>query len=145
MIPPLPPYWSFKNISDMFDGRLFAFTIWSLFTSNNNNNKFSIDSETLKIFQSILHLINDSYGTLPNVQLLTDHLTNLIESGDIQCSAEISSISLSLQNNRRTLSKISNPFIEEYLESFLSSTTSKNIDFIEPVSSSSMQYEGIVT
>lgn len=89
--------------------------------------------------------MNDSHDTPPNVKLLTDNLTNLIESGDIQCSSEVPSVSLSLQNNRRILSKISNPFIENYIKPFLSSpTTSQNIDFMKPIDSSAMQYEGIV-
>ncbi|CAF1475790.1 unnamed protein product, partial [Didymodactylos carnosus] len=135
---------SFNKISDMFDGRLFAFTVHSI---NSNNSHFSIDCETSNIFRQSLHLIDESETTTatpPLEKLLNENLKQLILSGDIKCSSEASSLStiINLRNSKRKLSKISNPFIDEYLKPILSATDA-NIDFMDTPNSSHTQYEDI--
>ncbi|CAF4569108.1 unnamed protein product [Rotaria sp. Silwood1] len=126
---------SYAKIADLFDGRLFAFTLYQIYQSS----KFSLDSKTYTIVKQSLDALN-----IPsNEHIFQDIMKELIQSNDIIFSSSLSkkqSVTIQ-QQDRQKIIRISNPFIDAYLKPILSSNDTLPFDLIIPDDSQVIQYK----
>ena len=133
-----PSSLSCSKIADIFDGRLFAFTLYQIYQSSSH---IRLDSKTSDIVQQSLTLLN-----IPSTDNMFQNIVkHLIESNNITPSSldkEIVSNNQSPQ--RHKIISISNSFIDTYLKRILSSNFVQTIDMIEPNDKQLAKYKGII-
>ncbi|UJR12134.1 hypothetical protein I4U23_016311 [Adineta vaga] len=125
---------SWLKISDLFDGRLFAFTIYQIHQSTSN---LHFDSETWEIMSKSLEMFKIS----SDENLFHDLIKQMIQSNDIT----IASTSIEQENeirNKPKLTRISNSFIDKYLEPVISSSNQYLFEFVEPNDMQTTPYQG---
>ena len=126
---------SYTKIADLFDGRLFAFTIYRL---HQTSPKIFFDLSTLEIVDQCLNILqvpNDDY-------LFNNKVSELIQSKDIIISPSIST-SESMNGTKSVITKISNGFIDTYLQPILSRESNLLFEFVDPPEDKhSLRYEG---
>jgi hypothetical protein len=117
---------SWSKIGDLFDGRLFAFTLYQIHQSSSS---IRLDSKTSDIVKQSLNLLN-----IPSTENLFENIIKkLIESNDISVSvSEKQTISNSQEQKRHKIIRISNPFIDTYLKKILPSNDQAAFDLIHP-------------
>ena len=127
---------SYAKIGDLFDGRLFAFTIFRL---HQTSPKIFFDCDTLEIVNqclTILQISNDEYLFQTNVK-------ELIQAKDIIIiHASVSTVD-SVEGVKSKITKISNAFMETFLKPILSKNTDWSFEFVDPEDHHhSLLYEG---
>ena len=128
---------SWSKISDVFDGRLFAFTLEQV--NRSLTSKISFDSATMTILEKCLHLLNIS----SNATVLPDALRQLIQLEHITFPSSLSSSDVSDNPiEHKPLTKIRNRFIDTHLQPILSSKIASALNFVAPNNSPSIRYEG---
>ena len=120
---------SWDKIADIFDGRLFAFTLYKL---NQSSSKICFDSNTTDIVKSCLNVLKFS----TNENLFHDIIQQLIQSKHVIISSSSSKKESGLIKQQK-ITRISNLFIDTYLELILS-----RFEFINPEDHHSTRYEG---
>ncbi|CAF5033149.1 unnamed protein product, partial [Rotaria sp. Silwood1] len=108
---------SYSKVVDIFDGRLFAFTLYQL---KQSSSKMKFDLNTMDIVKQ---------------------LEQLIQSKHIIFSTSISDRQL-VSNEKQKIIKISNSFIDNYLKPIFSTNNQWTFDIIDPDDNSSARYEG---
>ncbi|CAF2850851.1 unnamed protein product [Rotaria sp. Silwood2] len=127
---------SYSKIADLFDGRLFNFTVHQIYQSS----KISLDSKTYTIVKQSLDALN-----IPsNENIFQDIVKELIQSNDIIFSSSLSEKQLTTieQQNRQKIIRISNPFVDAYLKPIFSSNDTLTFDLINPNDNQVIQYKG---
>jgi hypothetical protein len=126
---------SWSKVGDLFDGRLFAFTLHQFSSSN-----IRLDSTTFEIIKQSLSILK-----VPSTDtLFEDIIKQLIQSNDIS----FSSSSLDEQvtkSKRQKIIRISNPFVDTYLKPILTSNKTETFDLVEPDGSQVAQYKGTLS
>lgn len=127
---------SYSKIADLFDGRLFTFTLHQLHQSSN----LRLDSRTLEIIQHSLHLLK-----LPSYETNFHNLLNqLIQSNHVTFTSSSSeSNQQQQQQNRKELIRISNPFLDRYLQPIFSSKDALPFQFVEPDDSQIISHQSM--
>ncbi|CAF4371712.1 unnamed protein product [Rotaria sordida] len=120
----------------MFDGRLFAFTIYQI---KQSSSKMRFDSNTMNIVKQCLTLLKFSI----NENIFYNIVEELIQSKHIIFATSTSDRQL-VPSEKQKIVKISNSFIDNYLKPILSTNNQWTFDFINPDESSSARYEGIL-
>ncbi|CAF3527387.1 unnamed protein product [Rotaria sordida] len=126
---------SYSKIADLFDGRLFTFTLYQIYQSS----KISLDSKTYVIVKQSLDLLN-----IPsNENIFQDIVKELIHSNDIFFSSLLSTNQSTIiqQQNRQKIVRISNPFVDAYLKPIFSSNDTLTFDMIRPDDNYIIQYK----
>lgn len=126
--------YSWTKISDLFDGRLFVFTLYQIHRSSSN---IRFDSTTIEIIKQSLTVLNIPF----NENLFSDVLNEMMESKDIIIASSPWS-SDERSNQRQKITKISNRFIDKYLKPILSPENQSRIEWIDPNGSDAPQYSG---
>ncbi|CAF1084617.1 unnamed protein product [Adineta steineri] len=124
---------SWSKIVDLFDGRLFAFTLYQL----NQSSKMNFDSNTIDIVNDCLSFLKhptDEY-------IFHNIIQQLIQSKHIIFSSVLSQEKLVVIKKQK-ITKISNTFIDIYLKPILSTIDGMTFDFINPNESHLARYEG---
>jgi hypothetical protein len=128
---------SWSKIADLFDGRLFTFTLYQIYQSSD----IRLDSRTSEIVNESLKLLN-----IPSSEtLFQDIVKQLIQSNDIifsSSSSEQQVVPIKKQRNTQQIVKISNPFISAYLEPILSSKGPLKFELVDPDGSELVQHKG---
>ena len=132
------PSLSSAKLADLFDGRLFAFTLYQL---NQSSSKKCFDSDTMDIVNACLTLLKYS----PNDDIFLNIVMQLVQSNHITFSTSPSNELPVLIVKRHKITRISNPFVDTYLESILSPNNTFTFDFIKPKNIQSTRYEGTVS
>jgi hypothetical protein len=130
---------SWSKVIDLFDGRLFAFTLHQIHQSSSSNIHF--DSTTCNIIKRSLNILNIPFTD----SLFHDMLQQIIESKDIIfASSPLNQppILVEQTHKQQRITKISNRFIDRYLHPILSSEDQLRIEWINPNESQAVQYEG---
>lgn len=130
---PMTPV-SWAKVVDLFDGRLFAFTLYQIHQSSSN---IRFDSTTIEIIKQSLSILNIPFRE----NSFSDVLDEMIESKDIIiASSSWSSVRRPRQQQRIT--KISNRFIDKYLKPILSAENQLEVEWINPNESDAPRYRG---
>ena len=126
---------SYTKIADLFDGRLFAFTIYRL---HQTSPKIFFDVFTLEIVDrclDILQIANDDY-------LFNNKVNELIQSKDIIISPSMSTVD-SMEGAKLTITRVSNGFMDTFLQPILSRKSDLSFEFVDPDDEHhSSRYEG---
>ncbi|CAF0782411.1 unnamed protein product [Didymodactylos carnosus] len=119
---PSTPSWS--KVADLFDGRLFVFTIHQM-----NQSKIHLDSNTFDIVKESLTVLNLSSSD----NTLQDVFQDMIQSKDIICSPAPSErqSKMSKQQHQK-IRHITNPLVDTYLKPILSSNNEPTFDLVDP-------------
>ena len=121
-----PTSLSCSKIADIFDGRLFAFTLYQIYQSSSN---IRLDSKTSDIVQQSLTLLNIPFTE----NMFQNIVKHLIESKDVIFSSlEEEIVSNNQRPKRHAIIRISNPFIDTYLKPILSASKQLTFDMISP-------------
>ncbi|UJR11193.1 hypothetical protein I4U23_015374 [Adineta vaga] len=124
--------WS--KITDLFDGRLFTFTLYQL---NQLLSKASFDSDTMSIVNDGLSFLNLS--TSKNTFYQTVEM--LIQSKHvIISSSSMNETSTTIKTQQIT--QITNPFIDTYLKPIISNADKMMFNFVDPKDICVTRYEG---
>jgi hypothetical protein len=128
---------SWSKIADLFDGRLFMFTIQWIHQSTST---IRIDSQTNHIVQRCLSNLNLDY----HETYFVDIVKQLIQSNHIVFSTMTNKQSMVNNAQRQQVIRISNPLTNVYLKSILpSSKRSTHYDMIDPNEKHCISYPGI--
>jgi len=119
---------SWSKIADLFDGRLFAFTIYQI---HQPSSKIVFDHDTLEIVNQCLTLLNLSNNEYSFQEIAKE----LIQS-------KSSKIDSDTPTSRKKITKISNPFVDILLQPILTNQVEQTFEFINPTDRSSVRYEG---
>ncbi len=129
---------SWSKVVDLFDGRLFAFTLYQIYQSSSN---IRFDSTTISIIKQSLDILNIPFTE----NLFYDVLQQTIKSKDIIFASppvEQPSTLVEKTHKQQRITKISNRFTDKYLSPILSSETQLRIEWINPNDSEAPQYTG---
>ncbi len=132
---------SWLKIADLFDGRFFTFTLYQIYQSSSN---IRLDSKTNEIVKQSLNILNISSSE----NIFQDIVNQLIQSNDIifsSSSSEKQGITIKQQKTFPEIIKISNPLINTYLESIISSKDSLTFELIEPDNSQIIPYKSKIS
>ncbi len=128
---------SWSKIADLFDGRFFTFTLYQIQQSST----VRLDSKTNEIIKQSLHLLN-----IPSSENIFQDLVNqLIQSNDLSFSSSSPKTQLPVmeqQRNRKQVIRISNPFIDAYLNPILPSKGPLPFKLVEPDDSQIIRCKG---
>ncbi len=125
---------SWSKIVDIFDGRLFAFTLYQL---NQSSSKIFFDSTTIDIVEKCLILLK-----LSNQEtIFRDIVKELIQSKHLIFSTSSADKEVVLVKQQK-MTRISNPFIDTFLKPVLSTNNQLNFDFVNPEDNHLSRYEG---
>jgi len=122
---------SWSKIVDIFDGRLFAFTLYQL------SSKIYFDSNTIDIVKECLTLLKISN----NEDIFLNIVEQLIQAKHIIFSPLLSAKE-SVLVKQKNIARISNPFIDNFLKPILSMNDQLTFDFVNPEASHLSRYEG---
>jgi hypothetical protein len=126
---------SWSKIVDIFDGRLFAFTLYQL---NQSSSKIYFDSNTIDIVKECLTLLR-----LPNNKdIFCDIVKQLIQLEHIIFSSSSSEQEPVLVKQQKII-KISNPFIDTFLKPILATNDEPTFNFVSSEDSHLARYEGM--
>ncbi|CAM4889645.1 unnamed protein product [Rotaria socialis] len=125
---------SYSKVADIFDGRLFAFTLYQL---KESSSKIRFDSDTMNIIKQCLSLLNIS---MPE-NLFHNIVNQLIQSNHIIFST-LATDEQSVSMEKKKIAKISNAFIDTYLAPIMSKSDQWTFEFTDPDDSSLARYEG---
>ncbi|CAM4769547.1 unnamed protein product [Rotaria magnacalcarata] len=125
---------SYSKVADIFDGRLFAFTLYQL---KQSSSKIRFDSDTMNIIKQCLSLLNISMheNLFPNI------VNQLIQSNHLIFST-LATDEQSVSMEKKKIAKISNSFIDTYLAPIMSKSDQWTFEFTDPDDSSLARYEG---
>ncbi|CAF4111338.1 unnamed protein product [Adineta steineri] len=130
---------SWSKISDLFDGRLFAFTIYQI---NKSTSELRFDSETSELVTQCLKILKIS----PNEKLFYNSIQQMTQSNDIIFSSALIEQQQTMITdeiyNYPKIARISNPFIDTYLEPILSLNNKSLFELVEPNDTQTARYEG---
>ncbi|UJR27241.1 hypothetical protein I4U23_008536 [Adineta vaga] len=114
---------SWSKIADLFDGRLFTFTLYQIAQSST----LRLDSRTNHILKQCLEILNIQFHD----NMFKDIVDQLVQSNHISFSENSSENKINVR--RQKVIRISNPFVDTYLKPILSSNNNTStFDFIEP-------------
>lgn len=132
---PLPSStFSSLKIADLFDGRLFAFTLEQL--GQPSKSKVNFDSTTREIVHRSLAVLQ-----IPSSDhLMEDVVQELIKSKDITFVSSSASADKSEPIEEWPLMRISNPFVDAVLKPILSPSVELTLKFIDPSDQKSSRY-----
>ncbi|CAF4294279.1 unnamed protein product [Rotaria sp. Silwood2] len=126
---------SYSRVVDMFDGRLFAFTLYQL---KQSSSKLKFDSNTMDIVKQCLTLLKLS----TDENIFCNIVEELIQSKHIIFSSSTLNNKQSISIEKQKITKISNPFIDIYLKPILSLHNQWTFDFVTPDDNSLVRYDG---
>jgi hypothetical protein len=132
---------SWTKIADLFDGRLFAFTIYHIHQSSSS---IRLDSTTLDIVKQSLIVLNRQ----PSENIFGDVIKQMIETKDIifpSSSTEEQYTMVNEERKRQKIARISNAFIDTYLQPILPSNKELSFDLVDPDDTLTVRYEGILS
>ena len=125
---------SWLKIGDIFDGRLFAFTLYQLHQSSS---KIYFDADTMDIIRESFNLLKISN----NENRLGYCVEQLIRTEDVIILPTRTVIDLRSLNTQK-IARISNPFIDTLLKPILSIDHKRTFDFVNPEDNHLSRYEG---
>ena len=126
---------SWSKIADLFDGRLFNFTLHQIHQSQSN---IQLDSQTRTMVERSLTVLNQPTGE----SLFRDKVNQMVQSKDITFSTATTESQAAVSKKRPTIVKISNPFVDTYLKPILTSkTVSSTFDLVDPNEKQLAQYK----
>ena len=115
---------SWSKIADLFDGRLFAFTLQQIHQSTN----IRFDCKTNELVRECLQILN-----IPsNDNLFQQIIQQLIESKDIIFSSSTNESQTPTNKQKQRIIQISNPLMNTYLEPILRSKDTPSYELINP-------------
>lgn len=127
---------SWLKVADLFDGRLFLFTLEQIHRSQST---VRLDSNTLDIVQRCLTSLNLSYTD----RLFHDLLDQMVQGNEIQFSPVASVSPVVKGEQRQKITQISNPLTEAYLKPILNSNKdSRTFDLVSPNGRQVASYPG---
>jgi hypothetical protein len=129
---------SWSKIADLFDGRFFTFTLYQIHQLSSSN--IHLDSKTNEIVKQSLNILNISSSE----NLFQNVVNQLIQSNDIifSSSSTEKQMIITKQQHQQKVIKISNPFINTYLDPILSSKNPLTFELINPDHSQIIEYPG---
>jgi len=125
---------SWSKVADLFDGRLFAFTLYQL--SSLSNIRF--DSQTYEIVKEILSILKIPF----NDNLFQNIINKMIQQNLIEIK---SSVIVPQIETRQNITKISNPFIDTLLQPILTSNNLSTIEWEIPIDTEATRYQGMIS
>lgn len=127
---------SYSKIADLFDGRLFTFTLCQIHQSSN----ISFDSNTRAIVEKSLKYLNLPYFE----NTIQSAVQELSLSNHITFSSLLSENRSTVTENssRKPIIQISNPLIDAFLDPIISSSQTLGLDLIQPDESHVIQSPG---
>ncbi|CAF0759137.1 unnamed protein product [Adineta steineri] len=134
---------SWAKITDLFDGRLFAFTLKQI---NESSSNLRFDSCTFDMVKQSLNLLN----IYSNKNEFVNPFEQIILSKNIiymsSSSSKLAKQVTTSKEQHQQIAKISNPFIDTFLKPIISSKNDEfSIDFIDSNDCSRAQYQDRVT
>jgi hypothetical protein len=129
----LPSSWS--KVADLFDGRLFAFTLYQLSSSN-----IRFDSTTYEIVGQSLSILNMSFSD----DLFQNVINRMIQLNLVSSSKE-TPIMIEQTATHRQIAKISNKFTDVLLQPILSSDSRPTFEWMTPNEIQATPYEGMIS
>ncbi|CAF1166012.1 unnamed protein product [Adineta steineri] len=124
---------SYKKIADLFDGRLFIFTLNQIHQSSN----IRLDSKTNDIVTQSLKILNIS----SNENLFQDIIKQLIELNHITFSASTEKQLTTTTTTQQKIIRISNPLVDAFIKPILSPSNKVQLDFVNPDGRQLIQYK----
>ncbi|CAF0855267.1 unnamed protein product [Adineta steineri] len=131
---------SWVKITDLFDGRLFAFTLKHI---NESSSNLHFDSCTFDMMKQSLSLLNIYSNKNEFVNLFEQIILskNIIYMSSSSSSTLAKQVTTSKEQHQQIV-KISNPFIDTFLKPIISSKNDEfSIDFIDSNDCSRAQYQ----
>ena len=126
---------SWLKIADLFDGRLFSFTLHHIHQSQSN---IQLDSQTRTMVERSLTATKQPTGE----NLFRDIVNQMVQSKDIAFSTATPATPAAVSQKRPNIVKISNPFVDTYLKPILTSkTVSSTFDLVDPNEKQLAQYK----
>ena len=127
----------YSRIADLFDGQLFAFTLWQI---NERSPNVKFDSATMDIVQRALAFLN----VPTHAGVFDDIVMQMVKSKDLIFSSSKDRREPPVPTSR-PITHISNPFIDTYLKPLVSSARpGLTLEFIDPDKINSIQYKGML-
>ncbi|CAF2032627.1 unnamed protein product [Rotaria magnacalcarata] len=127
---------SWSKIADLFDGRLFAFTLNQIYQSP----KMCLDPKTYLIVKESL----DALNIASNENIFQDVIKELVQANDIIFSSS-SSTQQQQQSNKQKIIRISNPLLDAYLKPLISSNDAIKAELTTPDESQIIRSEGKIS
>lgn len=125
---------SWSKVTDLFDGRLFAFTLQQL---HQNSSKTFFDAHTMHIVKDCL----SAFKLSTDKSSLHDAVTQLHQLKHIEFSS-LSPRRTVAMKGRQPVTKINNVFIDSYLQPILTTTDEMLFDFVDPENMPLTRYQG---
>ncbi len=129
-----PSTLSWTKIVDIFDGRLFAFTLYRL---SQSSSEIYFDSNTTDVVEKCLALLKLS----TNEDIFRDIVQQLIQSKHIIFSSSSPKTRPAVVKQMQ-ITRISNSFIDTYLGSILSRNDELTLNFVSPDNTRLARYKG---
>ncbi|CAF0753138.1 unnamed protein product [Rotaria sordida] len=129
---------SWSKVADLFDGHLFAFTLYRLSSSSSN---IRFDSKTYEIVRESLSILNIPFSD----DLFQNVVNQMIQLNVVDFSRstfEQSSIIVKRIETHRKITKISNRFINTLLQPIFSSNNTSTFEWVTPNDIPATRYEG---
>ena len=126
---------SWSKIADLFDGRLFAFTLHQL--GRSSSSKLRFDSNTVDVIKECLPLFNLSLDE----NLFHETVARLVVLEHVTFPSS-SSGEMAAANKRQQITRISNPFVDSYLQPIIAVVYGMPFDFVDPQEIHLARYEG---
>jgi hypothetical protein len=132
---------SWSKVADLFDGRLFAFTLYQLSSSLN----IRLDSNTYEIVSKSLSILKMSFSD----DLFQNIVNQMIQLNFIDISRselnEESPLIVEPIETHRKITKISNPFIDTLLQPILPPNNALTFEWETANDIEATPYEGMIT
>ncbi|CAF1144509.1 unnamed protein product [Rotaria sordida] len=125
---------SWSKVADLFDGRLFAFTLYQLSSSN-----IRFDSTTYDIVRQSLSILNLPFSD----DLFQNVIKRMIQLDLVDFSKE-SSVIIEQTATHRKVAKISNQFTDALLQPILLSNKTPTFEWVTPNEIQTIRYEGMI-
>ncbi|CAF0733868.1 unnamed protein product [Adineta steineri] len=125
---------SWSKITDLFDGRFFAFTLYQL---NQSSSKISFDSDTMNIIIDCLSFLKFSVDK----NIFYETIEKLIQSKHLIFSSSFST-ETDVGSKSQEIARISNRFIDTYLQPIISNPEKLTFNFVDPKNVQLARYEG---
>jgi hypothetical protein len=134
---------SWSKVADLFDGRLFAFTLYQLSSSSSNTR---LDSNTYDIVKESLSILNMPFSGNDLFQNIVNQMIqlNLIDILKSELNEESPIIVQQIETQRKIL-KISNPFIDTLLQPILPPNNTSTFEWETANDIEVTRYEGMIT
>jgi hypothetical protein len=127
---------SWSKVADLFDGRLFAFTLYQLSSSSD----IRLDSNTYEIIKESLSILNIPFSD----NIFQNIVNQMIQLNLIDISRSPPVIVEQMETHRK-ITKISNPFIDTLLQPILPPNNTFTFEWETANDIEATRYEGMIS